>query len=404
VSRFVSLGRDLPLMAEAVPNSALAALACSGVVLGLLGLLSASSVTALAYVSAGTALLLLDGVAWGAKHLMGAIRTRDKRRLMQLLGGSGAAYILADEDGHILWQNNAAATHFGSDKPCDLSAILSDMHANPDGFVTRMHDLACATDSADHHLALHNTHRAYHVAKLGDAQFLWRIDLENPSAPSAPLPDENPAPPAPHIQNTAAQPDDTQHLQTLPVGLAHINIEGQLTYVNDEARRLLGVRDAYLPRLSDLLEGLGRPVAEWITDIAAGRIARSTEVLRLKQNFSETYLKVTLTAPPFAGAGFIVVVFSDVTELKSLEAKFSQSQKMQAIGQLAGGVAHDFNNLLTAISGHCDLLLLRHDRSDLDFPDLMQIQQNTNRAAASGAPAAGLVAPANPEIRNARSA
>jgi two-component system cell cycle sensor histidine kinase/response regulator CckA len=55
---------------------------------------------------------------------------------------------------------------------------------------------------------------------------------------------------------------------------------------------------------------------------------------------------------------------------------------MQAIGQLAGGVAHDFNNLLTAISGHCDLLLLRHSEGDEDFADLMQITQNANRAAA----------------------
>jgi two-component system cell cycle sensor histidine kinase/response regulator CckA len=55
---------------------------------------------------------------------------------------------------------------------------------------------------------------------------------------------------------------------------------------------------------------------------------------------------------------------------------------MQAIGQLAGGVAHDFNNLLTAITGHCDLLLLRHDQGDPDYADLMQINQNANRAAA----------------------
>ena len=54
---------------------------------------------------------------------------------------------------------------------------------------------------------------------------------------------------------------------------------------------------------------------------------------------------------------------------------------MQAIGQLAGGIAHDFNNLLTAISGHCDLLLLRHDREDHDYADLVQIGQNANRAA-----------------------
>jgi two-component system cell cycle sensor histidine kinase/response regulator CckA len=54
---------------------------------------------------------------------------------------------------------------------------------------------------------------------------------------------------------------------------------------------------------------------------------------------------------------------------------------MQAIGQLAGGVAHDFNNLLTAISGHCDLLLLRHAQEDPDYGDLIQIHQNANRAA-----------------------
>ena len=74
-------------------------------------------------------------------------------------------------------------------------------------------------------------------------------------------------------------------------------------------------------------------------------------------------------------------MLNDATELKTLEAQFVQSQKMQAIGQLAGGVAHDFNNLLTAISGHCDLLLLRHDQGDQDFGDLIQIHENANRAA-----------------------
>ena len=57
---------------------------------------------------------------------------------------------------------------------------------------------------------------------------------------------------------------------------------------------------------------------------------------------------------------------------------------MQAIGQLAGGVADDFNNLLTAITGHCDLLLLRHKKTDQDYDDLLQINQNANRAAALG--------------------
>lgn len=83
---------------------------------------------------------------------------------------------------------------------------------------------------------------------------------------------------------------------------------------------------------------------------------------------------------PMEGGG-LVAVLHDVTEMKTLEAQFTQSQKMQAIGQLAGGVAHDFNNLLTAISGHCDLLMLRHDTGDPDYADLVQIHQNANRAA-----------------------
>lgn len=77
----------------------------------------------------------------------------------------------------------------------------------------------------------------------------------------------------------------------------------------------------------------------------------------------------------------LVLHLVDMTNQKNLEAQFVQSQKMQAIGQLAGGVAHDFNNLLTAMIGFCDLLLLRHKPGDHSFTDIMQIKQNANRAA-----------------------
>ena len=76
-----------------------------------------------------------------------------------------------------------------------------------------------------------------------------------------------------------------------------------------------------------------------------------------------------------------VFYVSDTTEQKNLELQFAQAQKMQAMGQLAGGVAHDFNNLLTAMIGFCDLLLQRHGVGDPSFADLIQIKQNANRAA-----------------------
>ncbi len=77
----------------------------------------------------------------------------------------------------------------------------------------------------------------------------------------------------------------------------------------------------------------------------------------------------------------VIVYLIDITEQKNLELQFSQSQKMQAVGQLAGGVAHDFNNLLTAITGFCDLLLVKHGPGDQSFSDIIQIKQNANRAA-----------------------
>ena len=77
----------------------------------------------------------------------------------------------------------------------------------------------------------------------------------------------------------------------------------------------------------------------------------------------------------------LVVYLIDIGRRRQLEAQVAQSQKMQAVGQLAGGVAHDFNNLLTAMNGYCDLLLARHRPGDQSFSDVMQVKQNANRAA-----------------------
>lgn len=72
---------------------------------------------------------------------------------------------------------------------------------------------------------------------------------------------------------------------------------------------------------------------------------------------------------------------TDLNERKDLQMQMAHAQKMQAMGQLAGGVAHDFNNLLTAIIGFSDLLLQKHAMGDPSFADIMQIKHNANRAS-----------------------
>ncbi len=77
------------------------------------------------------------------------------------------------------------------------------------------------------------------------------------------------------------------------------------------------------------------------------------------------------------------IVFNsrDVTEQRRLQEQFQQSQKVQAIGQLTGGVAHDFNNILTAIIGYSELVLGRLPEGGQPHRDVQEILKAANRAA-----------------------
>lgn len=179
-----------------------------------------------------------------------------------------------------------------------------------------------------------------------------------------------------------AQNSDWQVFQDMPIPMIKIAPDGTVQSFNKRALKLIGVILVEGAHLSTLMEGLGRSISDWLEDTLAGRLVQKSEFLRLTRGDREAFVQVTLNRIEEDGKPALIAVLHDATELKSLEAQFVQSQKMQAIGQLAGGVAHDFNNLLTAISGHCDLLLLRHDQGDSDYSDLIQINQNANRAAA----------------------
>ena len=172
---------------------------------------------------------------------------------------------------------------------------------------------------------------------------------------------------------------DFEHV---PVALMKFAPDGKLDAANRAAREMLALAADDRPGFGDLFEGLGRSIQAWLADVASGRGPAKSEVLRVSRGPEDAFVQILLRQIVEQGRVRVLAVLTDATALKTLEAQFTQSQKMQAIGLLAGGIAHDFNNLLTAISGHCDLLLLRHDALDPDYADLVQIRQNANRAAA----------------------
>ncbi len=182
----------------------------------------------------------------------------------------------------------------------------------------------------------------------------------------------------------ARREDDTVPVdfENVPVALMKFGLDGGMRLANRAARDLLGAREVGAMTFHDLFEDLGRPVSDWLADVIEQRLPAGAEMLRLRGGEDEHFVQVQLSRFVEKGRALALAILSDVTALKKMEAQFDQSQKMQAIGQLTGGIAHDFNNLLTAISGHCDLLLLRHGQEDSDFSDLEQIRQNANRAAA----------------------
>jgi PAS domain S-box-containing protein len=163
--------------------------------------------------------------------------------------------------------------------------------------------------------------------------------------------------------------------------------DGTILYGSPATTRLLGY---------DLTEFVGRNAMELIhPDDRAGVLVRLQEAMATPRarvhvaarvrhkNGSSRYLEgvfTNLLDDPSVGA--IVNNYRDVTDRRILEEQVILSQKMEAIGRLAGGVAHDFNNILTAIGGYSDLLLADLPPDDRRRHDVEEIHQATERAAA----------------------
>jgi two-component system cell cycle sensor histidine kinase/response regulator CckA len=169
-----------------------------------------------------------------------------------------------------------------------------------------------------------------------------------------------------------------------PVGIALVDPDGSIGACNLALQAMMGIdHDDMLNRsVADYIADEHRATAtEQLAKVLHGSQPGTHMEVRLKGRrdlIAQLFVSPTHEDGEISG---LVIHFIDATEQRSLELQFAQSQKMQAMGQLAGGVAHDFNNLLTAMIGFCDLLLQRHGAGDPSFADIMQIKQNANRAA-----------------------
>jgi two-component system cell cycle sensor histidine kinase/response regulator CckA len=170
-----------------------------------------------------------------------------------------------------------------------------------------------------------------------------------------------------------------------PVAIAMVDPDGSISSANETLLGMVGAEEEELlgRSVTDLMMLDDRAaVAEQMSRVLLGASLGARLPVRLTGDGRELAAMLHIGPTDEDGAlSGLMLHFIDTTEHKNLEIQIAQNQKMQAMGQLAGGVAHDFNNLLTAMIGFCDLLLQRHGPGDISFADIMQIKQNANRAA-----------------------
>jgi PAS domain S-box-containing protein len=163
-------------------------------------------------------------------------------------------------------------------------------------------------------------------------------------------------------------------------GIAISDERGQYVEVNPRMLEMLGyTREGFLRlNVRDLI-----PSGDLVNNPTPFEHLRPSTVFQKERRLIRgdgSLLQVEISASCLED-GRVLAIVRDVTERKRLEADLRQSQKLEAVGRLAGGVAHDFNNLLTVILGHSDLAIANLDPADRRRRDIEDIREAGARAA-----------------------
>ncbi|MDE3172104.1 MAG: PAS domain S-box protein [Gemmatimonadota bacterium] len=176
----------------------------------------------------------------------------------------------------------------------------------------------------------------------------------------------------------------TEHSRDM---LARLTRDGRFEYVSPVCESLLGVGPADLQgrRFDELCDADDVAGLRAVHERLAARGGVETTTLRMHGRagtpvWFETTHQAIVDDAGGAVTGFLTVS-RDITERRKLEEDLRHVQKMEAVGQLAGGVAHDFNNLLTAIRGFSDVLFQSIRADDPRRADVLEICKATDRAA-----------------------
>jgi PAS domain S-box-containing protein len=194
------------------------------------------------------------------------------------------------------------------------------------------------------------------------------------------------------VQELRTSEERFRHLvMALPAAVYTTDKTGLITLFNKHAAELWGRsvelgKDRWCGSWKLLrLDGTPLPLEEcpMAVTLRDGHGVRGEELIIERPDGSRSY--VLKHPEPLRGVGGEVIgavnMVLDVTEKKQLEGQYRQSQKMEAVGQLAAGVAHDFNNILTIILGYTELRLVKIDAADPNREAFVQIRKAADRAA-----------------------